>query len=62
MRSIMQCLDSGGTVPDPSHGYTSYSTMTALMQNDGFDSFVMSSTNPSSTDGASYVTELSGGR
>ncbi|KAG2636910.1 hypothetical protein PVAP13_2NG493400 [Panicum virgatum] len=62
MRSIMQCLDSGGSVPDPSHGYTSYSTMTALMQNDGFDSFVMSSTNPSSTDGASYVTELSGGR
>jgi len=63
MRSIMQYLDSRESVPDPSPGrYTSYSMMTALMQNDGFDSYVMSSKDPSSTDGASYVTELSGGR
>ncbi|CAL5086741.1 unnamed protein product [Urochloa decumbens] len=60
MRSIMQYLDSRQSVPDPLPSYMSYS-MTALMQNDGFDSYVMSSNNPS-TVGASSVTDLSGGR
>ncbi|CAN6183370.1 unnamed protein product [Urochloa humidicola] len=66
MRSIMQYLDSRQSVPDPSQSYMGYS-MTALMQNDGFDSYVMSSSSPSTAGasnvtGVSNVTDLSGGR
>ncbi|CAN6198989.1 unnamed protein product [Urochloa humidicola] len=66
MRSIMQYLDSRQSVPDPSQSYMSYS-MTALLQNDGLDSYFTSSSNPSTAGasnvtGTSNVTDLSGGR
>ncbi|KAF7045540.1 hypothetical protein CFC21_054638 [Triticum aestivum] len=41
MRKVMQYLDRGQSVPDLSPTYMSYS-MLALMENEGFDSYVMS--------------------
>ncbi|KAF7106448.1 hypothetical protein CFC21_107177 [Triticum aestivum] len=41
MRKVTQYLDRGQLVPDLSPTYMSYS-MLALMQNDGFDSYIMS--------------------
>ncbi|KAG2637918.1 hypothetical protein PVAP13_2NG553100 [Panicum virgatum] len=62
MRRVVQYLDSDQPVPDLSPGYVSYSVM-SLMQNDGFDSYVMSSSNPSMTSiGVSSVSVLSEGR
>ncbi|KAK3127490.1 hypothetical protein QOZ80_7AG0574140 [Eleusine coracana subsp. coracana] len=60
MRTVMQYLDSREPVPDLSPSYMSYGTMT-LMQNEGFDSYVISS-HPSMTNGVSSMTVLSGGR
>jgi len=67
MRRVVQYLDSDQTVPlpdlSPSY-YTSYSMM-SLMQNDGFDSYIMSSgkSHPSMTSiGLSSVSVLSEGR
>ncbi|CAL5035394.1 unnamed protein product [Urochloa decumbens] len=49
IRSVMQCLDYGQLVPDPlSPGFMSYSMM-ALMDNEGFDSYIMSSNQSSMT-------------
>ncbi|XP_006664061.1 L-type lectin-domain containing receptor kinase SIT2-like [Oryza brachyantha] len=67
MRKVMQYLDGGQPVPDLSPTYVSY-VMMALMQNEGFDSYVRST--PCSTlaisDGAltygSSVTVLTEGR
>uniref|UniRef100_A0A0D9Y0A9 non-specific serine/threonine protein kinase n=1 Tax=Leersia perrieri TaxID=77586 RepID=A0A0D9Y0A9_9ORYZ len=63
MRTVMQCLDSGQLVPDPSPSFMNYRMMT-LMHNQGFDSYIMSlSSNPSMASiGASCVTVLSEGR
>jgi serine/threonine protein kinase len=67
MRRVVQYLDSDQKVPlpdlSPSY-YTSYSMM-SLMQNDGFDSYIMSSgkSHPSMTSiGLSSVSVLSDGR
>ncbi|KAG2646373.1 L-type lectin-domain containing receptor kinase SIT2-like [Panicum virgatum] len=62
MRRVVQYLDSDQPVPDLSPGYINYS-VTSLMQNEGFDSYVMSSSNPSMTSiGVSAVSVLSEGR
>ena len=62
MRRVVQYLDSDQPVPDLSPGYMNYS-VTTLMQNEGFDSYVMSSSNPSMTSiGVSAVSVLSEGR
>ena len=67
MRRVVQYLDSDQTAPlpdlSPTH-YTSYSMM-SLMQNDGFDSYIMASgkSHPSMTSiGLSSVSVLSEGR
>ncbi|VAH26938.1 unnamed protein product [Triticum turgidum subsp. durum] len=41
MRKVMQYLDRDQTTPDPPPTYMSYSTI-AMMQNEGFDSYIMS--------------------
>nr|CAB3458408.1 unnamed protein product [Digitaria exilis] len=61
MRRVVQYLDSNQPVPDLSPSYVSYSMM-SLMQNEGFDSYVMSS-NPAVTSiGGSSMSVLSEGR
>ncbi|XP_044455471.1 L-type lectin-domain containing receptor kinase SIT2-like [Triticum aestivum] len=41
MRKVMQYLDRDQTTPDPPPTYMSYNTI-AMMQNEGFDSYIMS--------------------
>lgn len=66
VRKVMQYLDGVQSVPDISPTYTSYSSMMALMQNQGFDSYIMSCSpseaNTHSVSGASSVTVLLDGR
>jgi serine/threonine protein kinase len=61
MRRVVQYLDSDQPVPDPSPSYMSYSMM-SMMQNDGFDSYVMSSKPSMTSIGVSSVSVLSEGR
>jgi serine/threonine protein kinase len=65
VRKVMQYLDGAQAVPDISPTYTSYSMM-ALMQNEGFDSYIMScsasATSVPSVSGGSSVTVLVDGR
>ncbi|RLN35284.1 hypothetical protein C2845_PM03G10650 [Panicum miliaceum] len=61
MRRVVQYLDSDQLVPDLSPGYMSYSVM-SMMQNDGFDSYVMSSKPSMTSVGVSSVSVLSVGR
>ncbi|KAL6856003.1 hypothetical protein ACP4OV_018805 [Aristida adscensionis] len=61
MRRVMQYLDSSQSVPDLPPSYMSY-TMMALMQSEGFDSFVISSNPYTSSNDASSITVLSEGR
>lgn len=64
MRSVMQYLDSGQIVPDPSQNFMSYSmTMELLNKEEGFDPYIMSSNaSAASIIGASSVSILSQGR
>ncbi|XP_052161127.1 L-type lectin-domain containing receptor kinase SIT2-like [Oryza glaberrima] len=67
MRNVMQYLERGGkSAPDLSPSYVSYSMM-AIMQNEGFDSFIMSggprlATSIGTVSGASSMTIMSEGR
>jgi serine/threonine protein kinase len=65
VRKVMQYLDGAQAVPDISPTYTSYSMMD-LMQNEGFDSYIMScsasATSVPSVSGGSSVTVLVDGR
>jgi serine/threonine protein kinase len=61
MRRVVQYLDANQPVPDLSPSYTSYSMM-SLMQNEGFDSYVMSSNLSKTSIGVSSMSVLSEGR
>ncbi|KAL6856008.1 hypothetical protein ACP4OV_018810 [Aristida adscensionis] len=61
MRRVMQYLDSSQSLPDQLPSYMSYSTM-ALMQIQGFDSYVISSHPSMASVASSSVSVLSGGR
>ncbi|XP_062190494.1 L-type lectin-domain containing receptor kinase SIT2-like [Phragmites australis] len=60
MRKVMQVLNSSQPIPDLSPSYVSYSTM-ALMQIEGFNSYVMTS-GPSTSSGAFSASVVSEGR
>ncbi|OEL27710.1 L-type lectin-domain containing receptor kinase IV.2 [Dichanthelium oligosanthes] len=63
MRQVMQYLDGDMPFPELTPAHLSFS-MLALMRSEGFDSFVMSASHPSSTTAMSIgtMTGLSGGR
>ncbi|TKW35458.2 hypothetical protein SEVIR_2G376200v4 [Setaria viridis] len=61
MRRVVQYLDANQPVPELSPSYTSYSMM-SLMQNEGFDSYVMSSNQSETSIGVSSMSVLSEGR
>uniref|UniRef100_A0A0A9ET54 Protein kinase domain-containing protein n=1 Tax=Arundo donax TaxID=35708 RepID=A0A0A9ET54_ARUDO len=62
MRQVMQYLDGDMPFPELTPSHLSFS-MLALMQNEGFDSFVLSASHPSSTAmSIGTITGLSGGR
>ncbi|XP_062214471.1 L-type lectin-domain containing receptor kinase SIT2-like [Phragmites australis] len=62
MRQVMQYLEGDMPFPELTPSHLSFSMLT-LMQNEGFDSFVMSASHPSSTAmSIGTMTGLSGGR
>ncbi|KAL6637946.1 hypothetical protein ACP70R_025518 [Stipagrostis hirtigluma subsp. patula] len=62
MRQVMQYLEGDMPLPELTPSHLSFS-MLALMQNEGFDSYVLSASHPSSTAlSIGTITGLSGGR